>query len=145
MELLYLAAVKIYGLGIFAASFFNEKAKLWVEGRKTILKIIHNALQDQTEKRIWFHCASLGEFEQGKPIIEAVKKEYPGYKIVVTFFSPSGYEIKKNDAVADYFFYLPLDGPGNAKKFIDLVQPSFLAFLYQGIKKTKNSALFYLC
>jgi 3-deoxy-D-manno-octulosonic-acid transferase len=129
MELLYLAAVKIYGLGIFAASFFNEKAKLWVEGRKTILKIIHNALQDQTEKRIWFHCASLGEFEQGKPIIEAVKKEYPGYKIVVTFFSPSGYEIKKNDAVADYFFYLPLDGPGNAKKFIDLVQPSFAFFV----------------
>jgi 3-deoxy-D-manno-octulosonic-acid transferase len=129
MELIYLACVKIYGAGVLAASFFNEKAKKWVEGRKNIFQAIHNSLGGKSEKRIWFHCASLGEFEQGKPIIEAIKKEYSEFKIVITFFSPSGYETKKNDAVADYIFYLPLDGPGNVKKFLDLVQPSKVFFV----------------
>ncbi len=129
MEFIYLVGVEIYGVGILAASFFNEKAKKWVEGRKNIFKIIRNALADKTEKRIWIHCASLGEFEQGKPIIEALKKEYPEFKIAVTFFSPSGYEAKKNDMLADYIFYLPLDGPKKAKKFIDLVSPSMVFFV----------------
>ena len=73
MELIYLAAVKIYGAGIFAASFFNEKAKQWVNGRKNIFKTIFNSLGDKKEKRIWFHCASLGEFEQGRPVMEKLK------------------------------------------------------------------------
>jgi 3-deoxy-D-manno-octulosonic-acid transferase len=129
MEFLYFFGVKIYGILIFIASFFNAKAKQWVDGRKNIFTTIEHTLGDQKEKHIWFHCASLGEFEQGKPIIEAVKKEYPEYKIVVTFFSPSGYETKKNDPVADYFFYLPLDGPKNAKRFLNLIRPSFAFFV----------------
>ncbi|MEO5571863.1 MAG: glycosyltransferase N-terminal domain-containing protein [Bacteroidia bacterium] len=129
MEFIYLVGVKIYGAGILAASFFNQKAKQWIEGRKNIFSVIRTALADKNEKRIWVHCSSLGEFEQGKPIIEALKKEYPEFKIAVTFFSPSGYEIKKNDPLADYIFYLPLDGPGKAKKFIDLVAPSMVFFV----------------
>lgn len=129
MEFIYLAVVKIYGTGILAASFFNEKAKLWVQGRKNIFQTIRNSFSDKKEKRIWFHCASLGEFEQGKPIIESVKKNYPEFKIVVSFFSPSGYEVRKNDSIADYVFYLPLDGPNHAKNFLDLIQPSMVFFV----------------
>ncbi|MEP7167811.1 MAG: glycosyltransferase N-terminal domain-containing protein [Bacteroidota bacterium] len=129
MEFIYLAGVKIYGAAILAASFFNEKAKQWVEGRKNIFQIIRNSFNDKIEKRVWFHCASLGEFEQGKPIIEVVKKNYPEFKIVVSFFSPSGYEVRKNDSIEDYVFYLPLDGPQHAKKFLDLVQPSLVFFV----------------
>ncbi|HKR03364.1 MAG TPA: glycosyltransferase N-terminal domain-containing protein [Bacteroidia bacterium] len=129
MEFIYLAGVKIYGAGILAVSFFNEKAKKWVEGRKNIFQTIQNSFGGKNEKRIWFHCASLGEFEQGKPIIESIKKNYTEFKIVVSFFSPSGFEARKNDPVADYVFYLPLDGPRNAKKFLDMVQPTMVFFV----------------
>ncbi|GGD53018.1 3-deoxy-D-manno-octulosonic acid transferase [Emticicia aquatilis] len=77
----------------------------------------------------WFHCASLGEFEQGRPVIEAFRAKYPAYKILVTFFSPSGYEIRKNYAGADYIFYLPADTPANARKFIEIVKPSIVFFV----------------
>jgi 3-deoxy-D-manno-octulosonic-acid transferase len=129
MEIIYLIAVKIYGTGILIASFFNEKAKKWVDGRKNIFHTIKNSIADKKENRIWFHCASLGEFEQGKPIIESIKNNYPEYKIVITFFSPSGYEVRKNDAIADYVFYLPLDSPQNAKTFLDLINPSMSFFV----------------
>ncbi|PVW14351.1 3-deoxy-D-manno-octulosonic acid transferase [Marixanthomonas spongiae] len=102
--------------------------KLFVSGRKTVFETLAKYItaSDQT---IWFHCASLGEFEQGLPIMEAVKKELPNYKIVVSFFSPSGYEIKKKTAVADVVVYLPLDTIGNAKNFVRAVHPSLAVFV----------------
>ncbi len=81
------------------------------------------------EKVIWVHCASLGEFEQGRPIIESIKAQYPSYKILLTFFSPSGYEVKKNYNGVDAVFYLPLDGKSNANKFIDIVKPSLVIWV----------------
>ncbi len=128
MVILYYIAVKLYGLAILFAAIFNGKARQWVQGRIGWKTHIKNALRPG-ESRILFHCASLGEFEQGKPVLEAIRKNYPQYKIVLTFFSPSGYEIRKNDALADYVFYLPLDGPFNSKKFIELVNPVMTFFV----------------
>src|SRR4249920_720696 len=101
MVVIYLLIIKTYGLLIWMASVFNAKAGKWRKGRINLFGTIERTLQAD-EKRIWFHCSSLGEFEQGKPVMEAVRKEYPDRKIVLTFFSPSGYEQKKNDPVADY-------------------------------------------
>lgn len=114
---------------------FNSKAKLWVDGRKNIFERLGSASLTNpfTERSrgmlAWFHCASLGEFEQGRPVIEAFRAKYPAYKILVTFFSPSGYEIRKNYAGADFIFYLPADTPANARKFIEIVQPSIVYFV----------------
>jgi 3-deoxy-D-manno-octulosonic-acid transferase len=116
-------------LGIRIAALFNPKAKLWVNGRKNILQQIEEAVSGKNEKRIWIHCSSLGEFEQGRPVIEAIKKDYPEHKIVLTFFSPSGYEIRKDYEHADYVFYLPMDGSGNAKRFIQLINPTLAIFV----------------
>jgi len=127
-ELLYLAVVKSYGMGIFLFSFFNKKASLWIKGRRHNFTEIKKSLQSG-EKRIWFHFPSLGEFEQGSPVLEAVRREYPQHKIVMTFFSPSGYEVRKNDPNADYVFYMPLDGPFNSSKFIGLVNPEMAFFV----------------
>lgn len=129
MVIVYFLIVKIYGLIIAVASLFNVKAAKWLNGRKNLFENIASALADKDEKRIWFHCSSLGEFEQGKPVIEAIRNEYPDHKIVLTFFSPSGYDQKKNDAVADYVFYLPLDGPLNSKNFIEIVKPKAAFFV----------------
>lgn len=129
MAFIYWLVIKAYGIAIFIFSFFNDKAKSWIVGRKNLLNHIEKTLAGDKEKKIWFHCSSLGEYEQGKPVIEAVKKEYATYKIVLTFFSPSGYEIKKNDSLADYVFYMPLDGPLNSKKFIATVKPSMAFFV----------------
>ncbi|MBL4592377.1 MAG: 3-deoxy-D-manno-octulosonic acid transferase [Flavobacteriales bacterium] len=106
---------------------FNPKAKLWIEGRKGIFKKLNEINSD--ENIYWFHCASLGELEQGKPIIEKLKKNDPNIKILITFFSPSGYEFGKNYEKADYIFYLPLDTPSNAKRFIDIVKPKKVFFI----------------
>src|SRR5688572_5310965 len=118
----------VYNIGIYAyiflvriASFYNPKAKRWIDGRKNIFEKIDAALQ-KNERRIWFHCASLGEFEQARPIIEKLNKS-EDVKIVVTFFSPSGYEARKNYKGADYIFYLPADTRSNARKFIELINP----------------------
>ncbi len=129
MVIIYLIIVKAYGLLIWIASVFNTKALKWRKGRVRLFNQIEKALQNDGQKRIWFHCSSLGEFEQGKPVIESVKKDFPSYKIVLTFFSPSGYEIKKNDPLADYVFYLPLDGPFSSKRFINLVKPHAVFFV----------------
>ncbi len=110
------------------ASPFNIRAKKWIAGRKGLFSIIQNQLQPN-EKRIWVHVASLGEFEQGRPVIERIKKQWPQLKIVLTFFSPSGYEIRKNYEHADYVFYLPLDTRRNANKFTNLVKPDFAIFV----------------
>ncbi|MDR6844088.1 3-deoxy-D-manno-octulosonic-acid transferase [Flavobacterium granuli] len=102
--------------------------KLFVDGRKDVFTILEQKIsaKDQT---IWFHAASLGEYEQGLPVIEKIKDKYPSHKIVVTFFSPSGYEVRKNNTVADTTVYLPLDTPKNSKRFIELVHPDLVFFI----------------
>lgn len=129
MKLIYNISVLLYYIAIRVASIFNSKAKLWLGGRKNIFSKIELALHANTSPLIWFHCASLGEFEQGRPLIEKIKKEYPSHKIVLTFFSPSGYEIRKNYSGADYIFYLPIDTPDNAKKLVALLNPQLAFFV----------------
>jgi 3-deoxy-D-manno-octulosonic-acid transferase len=129
--LLYNIFIFFYGLGAYVASFVNKKAKLWVEGRKEILRKIEEALtvDRDTKKMAWFHCASLGEFEQGRPVIEEFRKTYPDHLIFLTFFSPSGYEVRKNFPGADQVFYLPLDYPGVAARFIKILSPDIVFFI----------------
>ena len=109
-------------------ALFNPKMKLFVAGRKDVFTILSQKIAPQ-DKTIWFHAASLGEYEQGLPVIEKVKATYPTHKIIVTFFSPSGYEVRKNNTVADLTLYLPLDTRGNAKEFIALAQPDLVFFI----------------
>jgi 3-deoxy-D-manno-octulosonic-acid transferase len=109
-------------------SLKNKKAKRWIEGRKTIFKQLSEQITPN-ENIIWFHCASLGEFEQGRPLIEYIKEQQPHCKILLTFFSPSGYEVRKQYPFADYIFYLPNDTPCHAKKFIRIVQPTYIFFI----------------
>jgi len=126
---------QIYNIAIYIARFFlkiiahfNKKIDLFVSGRKeTFNKIDTNILPN--DQVIWFHCASLGEFEQGRPIIEKLKSLYPDYKIVLTFFSPSGYEVQKNYPLADVICYLPLDTKANAKRFLKSVHPKIAVFV----------------
>ncbi len=129
MWIIYLVAVKWYGLFIYLFSFFNHKAKQWVAGRKNIFRNLSEQLSNKREKRFWFHCASLGEYEQGKPVFDALKEKYPDYKTLLTFFSPSGYEVLKSKPEADYIFYLPLDGPLTARRFLNEVSPMMAVFV----------------
>jgi len=128
MSLLYNLGILFYGLFIRIAALFNEKAKLFVTGRKNWLKKLDSTV-DKNASYIWFHCASLGEFEQGRPVLEEIKKQFPEYKVVLTFFSPSGYEIRKNYEGADIVSYLPMDTQKNAQEFIRLVSPEKVFFV----------------
>lgn len=128
MKLLYNLGIFLYGLAVRLVAPFDEKAKLFVKGRKNWLKNLQQKV-DKNASYIWFHCASLGEFEQGRPVIEEIKKQFPQYKIVLTFFSPSGYEIRKNYDGADIVCYLPLDTPKNARNFIDIIKPEKAFFV----------------
>jgi len=110
------------------ASVFSKKAKLWCGGRKNILHFLEEKCEGK-ENLIWFHCASLGEFEQGRPLMEKMKQQETNATLLVTFFSPSGFEIKKNDPIADIVAYLPADTPKNAKKFIQIVKPQKVFFI----------------
>ena len=109
-------------------AFFSPKMKLFVNGRKEVFSILQSKI-NPNDKTIWFHAASLGEYEQGLPVIEKIKVQYPNHKIVVTFFSPSGYEVRKNNTVADATVYLPLDTKSNAKKFIKAINPELVFFI----------------
>lgn len=109
-------------------ALFNPKIKLFVEGRKNVLQHLNQHITPN-DKTIWIHCASLGEFEQGLPIIDNLKKVFPSHKIVLTFFSPSGYEVKKNSGAANVITYLPLDTKTNARNFINVVHPEFAIFV----------------
>lgn len=133
MLLLYTIVIRLYGLGIYLASFFAEKPRLWVKGRQDWedqLRRFNNRFPRQADgHRIWIHCASLGEFEQGRTLIEAIKEASPKTVIILTFFSPSGYEIRKNYPLADGIFYLPLDTPYNAQRFMELSNPSKVVFV----------------
>lgn len=126
MPVFYNLGIRFYGLGVRIASISNPKAKKWVAGRKGIFEQLKKVSCDNLA---WFHCASLGEYEQGKPVMEELKNLHPEIKLLVTFFSPSGFEVRKNDPLIDYVFYLPLDTPKNARKFIDLIKPKVAVFV----------------
>lgn len=128
-KFLYIIFIKLYPVAAVLISPFNNKARLWLAGRKNILEKIKTETQNDRSKKIWMHCSSLGEFEQGRPVLEKLKKTYSAYKLVLTFFSPSGYEIQKNNAPADYIFYMPMDSAKNAKIFLDIIQPSMALFV----------------
>lgn len=125
---IYNIVVTLYKWAIHIAAFFNSKAKLWVEGRIDIFSKIQSQISPN-EKIIWIHCASLGEFEQGRPLIEKIKSNLPHLKILLTFYSPSGFEIRKNYKQADYVFYLPADSKHNAQKFLSLINPTIAIFV----------------
>lgn len=128
MKFLYQIGIQIVALILPLTRFFSPKMKLFIEGRKQSFPILNEKI-NASENYIWIHVASLGEYEQGLPIMEAFKNQYPQYKIVLTFFSPSGYEIRKNNKIADITLYLPLDTQHNVKRFLDLVQPKMVFFI----------------
>jgi 3-deoxy-D-manno-octulosonic-acid transferase len=125
----------LYNLVVYLAAFFlkiialfSPKIKLFITGRKDVFTILEEKIKP-TDKTIWFHAASLGEYEQGLPVIEKIKEKHPSHKIIVTFFSPSGYEVRKNNTVADVTLYLPLDTKRNAKRFLKLAHPELAFFI----------------
>ena len=128
MLFLYNLVVVLASQLLKIVALFSPKMKLFVDGRKSVFQTLANKIQS-SDKTIWFHAASLGEYEQGLPVIEAIKQQFPNHKIVVTFFSPSGYEVRKNNTVADVTIYLPLDTISNAKQFIKLVHPEMAFFI----------------
>lgn len=128
MNFFYNITVSLADLLLKVIAFFNPKIRLFVEGRKeTFAKLRESIKKD--DRVIWFHCASLGEFEQGRPIIEAAKTQFTDHKILLTFFSPSGYEVRKNYAFADVIVYLPMDRKSEAKKFVAMAHPSLAVFI----------------
>jgi len=128
MRFLYQIGIQLAAFFLPLSGIFSSKMKLFIEGRKQSFSILKNKISP-TEKYIWLHVASLGEYEQGLPVMEAFKNKYPNYKIVLTFFSPSGYEIRKNNTIADITMYLPLDTKQNVQQFLDLVQPKIVFFI----------------
>lgn len=120
--------VRLGVLGAKAAALWSRKAKLWVDGRDGLLDRMATVIRPE-DRVVWFHAASLGEFEEGRPVIEKIRNQYPHYKILVTFFSPSGYEIRKNYSHADWVFYLPADTTANMKRFLDIVHPEIAVFI----------------
>jgi 3-deoxy-D-manno-octulosonic-acid transferase len=133
--------IAVFRIAISIASVFNPKAKKWVEGRRNILSRLKNAI-GTNDKVIWMHCASLGEFEQGRPVLEQLREQYPGYRLLLTFFSPSGYEVRKNYEGVDWVFYLPMDSARNAREFLEIVKPVLVIFVkyefwYYYLKKIK--------
>ncbi len=127
--LLYNISIHLYYLLIYLAAFFQPKARLWIEGRENWANRLQKDLASNTKPLVWVHCASLGEFEQGRPVIERIKKQYPNYAILLTFFSPSGYEVRKKYQQVDHVCYLPLDTAQNAQQFIHIVQPKIVIFI----------------
>ncbi|WP_264522789.1 3-deoxy-D-manno-octulosonic acid transferase [Flavobacterium sp. N502536] len=128
MLFLYNLVISIAGFFLKIVALFSPKIKLFIDGRKNVFAILEEKIKP-SDKTIWFHSASLGEYEQGLPVIEKIKEKYPAHKIIVTFFSPSGYEVRKNNTVADVTLYLPLDTKSNAKKFLKLAHPELAFFI----------------
>jgi 3-deoxy-D-manno-octulosonic-acid transferase len=126
----------LYNLGIHGMSWlfrllspFHAKAKKAVQGRKGLIRKIAQAVEGDNAPVVWMHCASVGEFEQGRPVLEKIRGEYPRYRIILTFFSPSGYELRKNYAGADFVWYLPWDTRHNAERFVSAINPSLAIFV----------------
>lgn len=128
MRLLYNLAIRLYIFSIHLAAPFHAKAAQWVKGRKGIWNLLNSNILPG-KQWIWIHCASSGEFEQGRPLLEKIKTEVPTVKILLTFFSPSGYELRKNYPVADLVSYLPPDFPQYTRRFLDIVKPKMAIFI----------------
>lgn len=126
--LVYDLILRVYAFLIGLSSIFNSKAKLWVMGRKGWRQSLIGKIPSG-KSVIWMHCASLGEFEQGRPVLEALRKDYPNHFLLLTFFSPSGYEVRKNYQGADHICYLPMDSRKNAKDFLRITQPALVIFV----------------
>lgn len=131
MKIIYQVAIHIFAFLIRFVAPFNHKIKLGTEGRKGLIGKLRKSFHTLVAGRpvAWFHAASLGEFEQGRPVIEAYRLAYPNHFIILTFFSPSGYEIRKNYTGADYICYLPIDTPANARAFVSIVNPRVAFFI----------------
>ena len=144
VSFIYNILITIAGFALRGIALFNTKIRLFVQGRKDVFTHLKRQI-GPGDRVIWFHTASLGEFEQGLPVIEKIRSEYPGHKVLVTFFSPSGYEVKKHSKAADIITYLPLDTRRNVTKFLDIVTPELVVFVkYEfwpnylaGLKKRK--------
>jgi len=119
----------LYRLGMQVIAPWNPKAKQWLAGRKDFFEKLRFSIGKTSSPVIWMHCASLGEFEQGRPLLETVRMNYPDYRILLTFFSPSGYEVKKNYEGADYIFYMPMDNRYNAAKMLEIVNPAIVLWI----------------
>ena len=128
MHFLYNLITYLVSALLQVIAFFSPKIKLFVNGRKDVFSTLKNQISSG-DKCIWFHAASLGEYEQGLPVMEEITKRFPAHKIVLTFFSPSGYEVRKNTKSADVVVYLPLDTPSNAKRFVKIVNPEMAFFI----------------
>lgn len=128
MKFLYQLGINLAALLLPVSRFFSPKMKLFIDGRKQSFNVLENQV-NKNQNYIWFHVASLGEYEQGLPVMEEIKAKYPGYKLLLTFFSPSGFEIRKNNKIADITIYLPLDTKQNVKRFLDIVQPKMVFFI----------------
>ncbi len=128
MFTLYNFLIHIANVSLKVLALFNHKIKLGVDGRKHTFTRLKSVLKEG-DRSIWFHCASLGEYEQGLPVFEEIKKLYPEYKIVLSFFSPSGFEIKKYSSIADVVVYLPIDTKRNAKQYINIIDPKLVVFV----------------
>lgn len=128
MFFIYSILVVLVGMILNFVAKFSPKMRLFVDGRKDVESILAQKISE-SDKTIWFHAASLGEYEQGLPVILKMKENFPEHKIVLTFFSPSGYEVRKNNSVADVTTYLPLDAKRNTKRFLDLVHPDIIFFV----------------
>lgn len=119
----------LYRTGIGIAAIWKPKAKKWIEGRKDLIPHIKSKMEGNTKPVVWMHASSLGEFEQGRPVLESLRELFPDIVIVLTFFSPSGYEVRKNYDKADHVFYLPLDTKKNAKAFLDAINPTLVLWI----------------
>jgi len=128
MLLLYTILLYLASQILKLLALFSPKIKLFVEGRIPVFETLASKIKPE-DRTIWFHAASLGEFEQGLPVMEKIKVQFPKHKIIVTFFSPSGYEVRKNNTIADVTVYLPLDTKSNAKQFLELVHPDLVFFI----------------
>ncbi len=126
--MIYSLAIYLYMLGIILVSPFHKKARAMVKGRLNTFRILHHQIDPQA-RYVWFHAASLGEFEQGRPLMERFREQHPEFKILLTFFSPSGYEVRKDYQGADVICYLPMDTPGNVLSFFRLVHPEMAFFI----------------
>jgi len=129
VKLIYNIFIFLYPKAAWLISSKNVKAAQWIAGRKNLFPLLEKAFRNNQDKVIWIHCSSLGEFEQGRPLIESIKKKNKQHKILLTFFSPSGYEVRKDYTGADWIFYLPMDSKINAKKFYAIVRPSLIIFV----------------
>ncbi len=128
MNFFYNFLISVFNALLPVIGLISPKLTLFVKGRRTVFEILEKSLMRE-DRVVWFHCASLGEYEQGVPVMEEMKRMYPDHKLLVTFFSPSGYEVKKNSTLADVIVYLPIDTRANARKFVKVIQPELAVFV----------------